>query len=72
MADTNPGMIMQVDIVHLKPECFFEYIKLIPSAMELVKKAGGHPVIQYMTEAGGAPEVIFLTKYGKGRQMKWC
>ncbi len=67
----NPGL-WQVDIVHVKTECFFEYIKLIPSGIELMKKAGAQPINQYITEAGGAPEVVFISKFGKGKANKWC
>ncbi len=62
----NPG-IWQVDTVHVKTECFFEYMKVIPQAVEFFKKAGAQPINQYMVEAGGAPEVIYITKFGKRR-----
>jgi len=55
--------LWQVDIVHVKPEYFFEYIKHISKGVELQKKHGATPINQYFTEAGGAPEVIYITKY---------
>ncbi len=61
----NPGICVQVDVELVKPECFFDYMKIIPREVEIVKKAGGHPIDQYTVEAGGAPEVIFITKFGK-------
>ena len=57
--------IFEVDIVHVRTECFFDYLKMIPKGIELMKKHGGSPVNQFMVEAGGAPEVIFFNKYGE-------
>ena len=62
------GGIWEVDIVFVKTECFFDYLKCIPKGTELMKKHGATPINQYMVEAGGAPEVVLIYKYGEETQ----
>lgn len=58
----------QVDIVHLKADQMFDYIKHIPKAVELFKKYGATPIDQYITEVGASPEVIYINKFDSFEQ----
>lgn len=57
--------IFDVNIDHVKPKYFLQFLQLIPQGVELIKKYGAEFYGHWIVEAGATCEVIFIFKWGK-------
>jgi hypothetical protein len=66
-------VIWDMNLVHVVPEHFLDYIKVLDHAKELMKKHGANVIATYYTQCGGhRPEILWITKYDSMAAMDKC